>query len=191
MTMHERMTDRENLGGGAAPSHRVPDLFESLVERHAGEVQSYLLRLCGNRHDAEELAQDVFVKAFRKLDTLREIGAARRWLFTIAVNHFNDWISSRAAHRTKGFEDDDEGVADPGPDPRDVLAADELRAVLADGAAELPERQRTVLFLFCARGFDYSDIGEALGISADAVKMSLFHAREKLRRRIRGHLRNG
>ena len=161
-------------------------VFEDLVRDHAREIQLFLRKLCGNHHDAEELAQDVFIKAYRKLDTLREPAATRRWLYTIAVNHFNDWIKPRrrAAMRAIGDIDDFDLSNPKSVQPAKQAAAVEFSAWLDESILALPDRQRTVLLLFSAKGFDYADIADALGISPDAVKMSLFHAREKLKKRV-------
>lgn len=165
--------------------------LDELVGRHAREIQLFLYKLCGNHHDAEELAQDVFIKAFRKLDHLRDAAAARRWLFTIAVNHFNDWLKPKRRQRRRLDQslDLEAAVTDPRELPLDGLMTGELHGWLRDAVAELPPRQRSVLLMFSATGFDYGEIGLALGISADAVKMSLFHAREKLRDRVGRYLK--
>jgi RNA polymerase sigma-70 factor (ECF subfamily) len=175
----EKIEKGSQLGGDAGRA----ELFDQLILRHSREIQLFLYKLCGNHHDAEELAQDVFVKAYRKLDVLREQAASRRWLYTIAINHFNDWLKpkGRLLGRRALSLDENEPVVDPGDRPIDELMAGELSGWLRDAVARLPERQRSVLLLFSATGFDYGEIGAALGISPDAVKMSLFHAREKLR----------
>lgn len=161
-------------------------LFDDLVRDHAREIQLFLYKLCGNHHDAEELAQDVFIKAYRKLDTLREPAATRRWLYTIAVNHFNDWVKPRrrSALRAVGDIEDYDLSGSRNDQPAKQAAAIEFSAWLNESILALPDRQRTVLLLFSAKGFDYADIADSLGISADAVKMSLFHAREKLKSRV-------
>jgi RNA polymerase sigma-70 factor, ECF subfamily len=180
LTRYDEETPRIERRMDAATS------FEALVRTYAPEIESFLRRLCGNRHDAEELAQDVFVKAYRKIDTLREAAAARRWLFTIAVNRFNDWVTPRKRRAMAAAESIDETAPPRSPErsPAEHVAADELSRWLTDAVARLPERQRSVVLLFMARGFDYGEIAGALGISSDAVKMSLFHAREKLRGRM-------
>ncbi|MCA9322623.1 MAG: sigma-70 family RNA polymerase sigma factor [Planctomycetes bacterium] len=160
-------------------------LFDELIERHGREIRLFLQRLCGNHHDAEELTQDVFVKAFRRLDGLRESAAARRWLYTIAVNHFNDWIKPlrRTALRPLGDMIEEDARFASTERPSAQAMADEFSRSLGGWILALPDRQRTVLLLHSTKGFDYLQIGEALGITVDAVKMSLFHAREKLRKK--------
>jgi RNA polymerase sigma-70 factor, ECF subfamily len=158
-------------------------LLDELVHRHAREIQLFLFKVSGNHHDAEELAQDVFVKAFRNLDSLRDPKAARRWLFSIAVNHVNDWMRSRRRSRWRSMRElfDFELISNQ-EKPSSELSAQELGRCIAEAVAALPERQRSVVLLHAARGFAHEDVGQALGISADAAKVNLFHAREKLRR---------
>ena len=163
-----------------------PAYLRRLIASHARELQLFLTKLCGNHHDAEELAQDVFVKAYRSLDSLREPRAARRWLYRIAVNQFNDWIKPRKRGVLRPIGDPaDYDIASPmGERSTDDAMAKEFSDWLDEAIRALPDRQRTVLLLHSAKGFDYAAIAEVLGITTDAVKMSLFHAREKLRDRI-------
>lgn len=170
---------------GAKKARRL-DRFESLVAAYSREIRLFLHKLCGNHHDAEELAQDVFVKAYRKIDTLRDVAAGRRWLYTIAVNHFNDWLKpkKRSAARCIGDIADYEIVGENTERPTSRAMAREFSTWLDESILQLPDRQRTVLLLFSAKGFNYTDIAESLGITTDAVKMSLFHAREKLRDKV-------
>ncbi len=160
--------------------------FDLLVNLHAREIRRFLERLCGNHHDAEELAQDVFVKAYRALDSLRDPQAARRWLYRIAARHFNDWLRPAGRRRARSMAelpiDGPQARDEDRPGPR--LMADELQERIQAWTRELPERQRTVLLMHAMAGFDYAEIAHALGISPEAVKVNLFHAREKLRRKV-------
>lgn len=165
--------------------------FDELLDRHAREIQAFLYKLCGNHHDAEELAQDVFVKAFRKLSTLRESGATRRWLYTIAVNHFNDWVKPKRRAILRTMLEIEEQVLEGErlEQPQAAAMTRELSDFLQEETMKLPERQRTVLLLFSATGFDYQEIAKTLNITTDAVKMSLFHARERLRNQLDRYLK--
>ncbi|MEE9392959.1 MAG: RNA polymerase sigma factor [Planctomycetota bacterium] len=167
---------------GGRDAHRL----DALINLHAREIQLFLYKLCGDHHDAEELAQDVFVKAFRRLESLREPAAARRWLYAIAVNHFNDWLKPqrrRFLRAQSSLESRDVAAAISEKPVKETLAR-ELSDTLMSCVQDLPNRQRVVLLMYSAKGFGYAEIGEALGITADAVKMSLFYAREKLRGQI-------
>ncbi|MEZ6195825.1 MAG: RNA polymerase sigma factor [Planctomycetota bacterium] len=177
-----RTTDENSAEAGLRPEGAA--LLDELVRRHAREIQLFLHKLCGDHHHAEELAQDVFVKAFRNLDSLRDLGSARRWLFAIAVNHFNDWLRPRRRRLVRPVaEIGDFDLAGPASDrPGSELAARELGRAIAEGIFRLPDRQRRVVLLFSAKGFGYAEIGDALGITPEAAKVNLFHAREKLRK---------
>ena len=182
MAIFQRQKAREST----SPEVRKLQLFDRLVALHAREIRLFLHKLCGSHHDAEELTQDVFIKAFRRLDDLREEAAARRWLYRIAVNHFNDWVKpiKRTALRAVGdiHEFELRGHGDDRPSERAL--AGELSDNMREWILALPDRQRTVLLMHAAKGFVYSEIADALEISVDAVKMSLFHAREKLRKKV-------
>ncbi|MFT7618933.1 MAG: RNA polymerase sigma-70 factor (ECF subfamily) [Planctomycetota bacterium] len=182
--------DRRATPETEAPKPLVEN-FDELLERHSREIQVFLYKLCGNHHDAEELAQDVFVKAFRKLSTLREAGATRRWLYTIAVNHFNDWIKPKRRAILRTVLEIEEQIIEDGKkeQPQEAALSHELSEWLREATMQLPERQRTVLLLFSATGFDYQEIASTLNISTDAVKMSLFHARERLRIQVDRYLK--
>ena len=184
-----RLLGRRQVEAGepkASPELEKQALFERLVALHSREICGFLAKLCGNHHDAEELAQDVFVKAHRAIDGLRVPEASRRWLFTIAVDQFQDWIKPKKRRILRAVTDIE--ASDPAVDaaarPPMQAMASELSGRLESWIAALPDRQRTVLLLHSQRGFDYDQIASILEISVDAVKMSLFHAREKLRSRV-------
>lgn len=172
-----------SVGDRAAPGVESPrDLEEELVLL-APEVIAFLRHHTGDHHLGADLAQDVLARAFRSIAGLRDREALRGWLFRIAVNRFNDHIRrSRALRIDVGPVPEREAPAAERPD-REAMAS-ELDQVLRRELVKLPERQRTVLMLHGVRGMRQPEIAEVLGISVDAVKMSLFHAREKMRSRL-------
>jgi RNA polymerase sigma-70 factor (ECF subfamily) len=161
----------------------VPRDLETEVAALAPELIAFLRHHTGDHHLGADLAQDVLARAFRSLSGLRDPEALRGWLFRIAVNRFNDHVRrSRALRVDVGPVPEREAPAAERPD-REAMAS-ELDQVLRRELVKLPERQRTVLMLHGVRGMRQPEIAEILGISADAVKMSLFHAREKMRVRL-------
>lgn len=187
-----RRCDRREPAADRAAGSR-PQSFEEIAARHAREIVLFLRRHTGDHHDAEDLAQDVFVRAWRSFGTLRDAAAARTWLYQIALNRFSDFVRSRrrSADRLRQVAAPEaEGEAGPGTRPDKATMARELDARLREAILALPARQRDVILLVTARGFGYPEIAAMLGISVDAVKMSLFHAREKLRAGFAGWLRS-
>jgi RNA polymerase sigma-70 factor (ECF subfamily) len=120
------------------------------------------------------------------LDSLREPGAVRGWLFSIAVRQLLDHLKSRgraqdgAVHQLQ----DEASLTDEGVAPERAAMAREMREFLLEEALLLPERQRSVMLMHMTGAMDYEAMAKTLKITTTAAKMSLFHARERLRERL-------
>lgn len=160
--------------------------FEALISQYSREIYGYFLRATRDHHDAEELAQDVFVKAFRGMDALKQADAARSWLFSIAVRQLLDFLKSRQTRQRASNRQLDDGamINSEAGTPDRAAQAREMRAFLTDEAMRLPGRQRTVMLMHMTGAMDYRDMATALEITPAAAKMSLFHGRETLRQRL-------
>jgi RNA polymerase sigma-70 factor (ECF subfamily) len=155
------------------------EAFELIVERHRQAVYQVCYRFVGNHEDAAELAQDVFVRAFRGLRRFKGESSLRTWLYRIGVNASLNRVSVRR----------------PETEPLDPArhighAADPLAVVLRDEHAErvrrairrLPPRQRATLVLRVYQDLRHEEIARVLGSSVGAVKANFFHALGNLRR---------
>nr|MBA2302207.1 RNA polymerase sigma factor [Acidobacteriota bacterium] len=126
--------------------------FEEIYRAHSGKLYGLILRMVGNPADAEDLLQDVFLSAHRKLEGFRGESALGTWLYRLATNHCLDYLRSRAAKTsqlTDGF-DDEPGFADAGSRAiadRTVAKMDIERAV-----AQLPEGCRAAFLLHDVQG---------------------------------------
>ncbi len=158
----------------------MSDLFEQFVPR----VYLFALRLTRNRDEAEDLTQETFLQAWRHRTRLRDPGAARPWLFSIAVNLW------RSRLRRKGRGEQAAGLPDePGPRPdnlpeEDLIAEEDVQRVrkAIDG---LPARQREVVYLHACEALPPREIAAVLGISLEAVRSSLSLARKRLRTQLK------
>jgi RNA polymerase sigma-70 factor, ECF subfamily len=155
--------------------------LEELYRRYRGPVQQYLYRLSGSEDQAEELAQETFIKACTGLLAFRGDCSIATWLFRIARNTYLNSLRRPPLARVAT----DELLAIPDhdrhADPIQHLAAGEQRNAIAIALAELPEKQRTILLLRDAEGLAYAEIADVLGISLSAVKVNLFRARNAFR----------
>ncbi len=128
----------------------------------------------------------MFVKAFRHLDSLREEAASRGWLFSIAVRHLMDHLKARGrrggmrAHQLR----EEALLADTSSTPDREAIVRETRDFLMAEALSLPKRQRAVMLMHMTGAMDYEEMAQYLKISTSAAKMSLFHARERLREKL-------
>ncbi|MBL7852414.1 MAG: sigma-70 family RNA polymerase sigma factor [Cyclobacteriaceae bacterium] len=156
--------------------------FGDLVRRHRRFVINLAYRFLASRDDAEDAAQEVFVKMWRKLDGYREDSKITTWLYTMVTNQCLDVLKSPARKRGRETLSADERllVSDPGSheQARDQEERLQLVALLA---SQLPEKQQAVFVLRDLQGAETQEAAEALDMSAEAIKSNLYHARLKMR----------
>jgi RNA polymerase sigma-70 factor, ECF subfamily len=174
--------------------------FDALVERYQRRVTSVSYRLVGNLHDALEVCQETFVRAYRNLDSLEDERRFGSWLLRIATNLSLNFRRDRAVGGRRVSLDDclreeDRSVEDrladtgnPEDPPGSVLAAEELGEIVRREIAELPDQQRTALILFSIEQLPQKEVASIMNCSVEAVKWHVFQARKKLRERLAEHL---
>jgi RNA polymerase sigma-70 factor (ECF subfamily) len=152
--------------------------FEELYRQHSTRLFNLAWRMCGTRADAEDLLQEIFLLAHRKLPEFRGDSAVGTWLYRLAMNRCLDHLKSRQA-RANGAttELDEETMAAP------VLVADGGlgRIDLERAIAQLPERARAAFVLHDVEGFQHHEIATILSISEGTSKSQVHKARLKLR----------
>ena len=169
--------------------------FGSLVTKYQDRVFNAILRMCGNRDDAEELCQETFVRALEKLGSFRQASGLYTWLFRIAMN----LTISRRRRSTRvkfhsldaaGFDGESGQPRNVLPDPRQsspleaVAKADADRQVLK-ALEELDEEFRVAVVLRDVEGMNYEQIAQVLEIPVGTVKSRLYRARSVLQRKLR------
>ena len=155
--------------------------FEQLYRRHAGRVHGAILRLVGmDRARAEELTQDAFVQAWRKLGSFRHESAFATWLHRLGVNIA--LMDLRIRRDEDAMDDDDLQAAAGGEIP--FCAAE--RGDLERAVAALPTRARAVLVLHDVEGYKHEEISAELRMAVGSSKAQLHRARGLLRRKLGG-----
>ena len=155
--------------------------FEELYRAHAGKLFSVACRMLGNPADAEDLLQEIFLSAHRKLDGFRGESALGTWLYRLATNHCLDYLRSRAARTNQLTDtlDDDQGRFEPG---RGGLAEQAITKMdLERALAQLPEGCRAAFVLHDVEGLEHKEVAEALGIAEGTSKSQVYKARLRLR----------
>jgi RNA polymerase sigma-70 factor (ECF subfamily) len=148
------------------------DAFEVLVHRHQAPVYRVALRMLGTAADAEDVAQETFVQAWRSLARFHGNSAFATWLYRIATNRSLDVLAKR-----RPSEDLDDLQGDSSLDPAAIYAQRERTAGVLDVVQALPPDQRAPLVLREFEGLSYEEIGAVLGISLAAVKGRIHRAR--------------
>ena len=156
------------------------DAFDVIVERHRRQVYQLCYRFAGNHEDAADLAQDVFVRAFRGLKNFKGQSSLGTWLYRIGVN-----VSlNRAAVKKPVIEpiEPDRHVDTHAQSPLDNLLRDEHGAQVRAAIERLPPKQRATVILRVYHEMPHEEIARTLGSSVGAVKANFFHALGTLRR---------
>jgi RNA polymerase sigma-70 factor (ECF subfamily) len=158
-----------------------PAAFEALYRSHAGRLFGLVSRMLGSAAEAEDVLQDTFVSAHRKMAGFRGESSLGTWLYRLAVNHCLDHLrgkQSRMARTTDSL--DAEGAAEPAA-ALPVLPEAIARIDLERAIAQLPHGCRAAFVLHDVEGLDHREVGAALGISEGTSKSQVHKARMKLR----------
>ncbi len=160
-------------------------VYAVLVDRYKGLVHDLVSRMLGDAVEAEDIAQDAFVKAYLSLRDFRGESKFSTWVCRIALNRCKDVLrkQGRAPWTRSGHEDGPQvaEVADDRETPVDSAERREREAALHRALARLPVKYREALVLRHIEGMEFQEIGRVLGIAAGAAKVRAFRARGMLR----------
>jgi RNA polymerase sigma-70 factor (ECF subfamily) len=186
--VHEREDDELVI----ATARGEAGAFRVLVERWSPRILAFLTRALGSRTDAEDLAQETFLRAFRAAHRYRAEGRFASWLFRIAGNLARQEMRRR---KVRGFfiggaAPDDQQALDslPAPhhfDPEGALHDAETRAAISMAIARLPDRQRLAVLLRYFEGMQLRQVADALGTSDEAAASLVARGTAKLRKLLR------
>lgn len=159
------------------------DCLEVLVRRYATGLLTYLSRMCGDGHRAEELVQEVFLTVWTKRKTYKLDKPFKAWLYTIATNR------CRSAFRGKKNQplaslDESAGFSPEAEDhgPMDIAVNSENASLVSAAVANLPEQQRMVVTLRIWGGMSYAEIAQSAGRTEATIRSHMHRALESLRR---------
>jgi len=182
--------------GGSAPA------FEELVLRYQNRLLTILEHLVGNREQAEDLAQETFLRVFRARERYEPGAKFSTWLFTIANNVASNALRSRSRRREVGVPEgngsesgalqlDQMAKAASGLQPTRNLDKVEQAEMVRHAVAALSERQRMALLLAKFEGMSYQDIADSMDLSVQAIKSLLSRARVNLKEILTPYVEQG
>jgi len=169
------------------------DAFAVLVERHQHSVVGTVAKMLGNANDAEDVAQQVFVRVWKSAERYEPTAKFTTWLMTITRNLVFNEMRRLQRSRMVSMETREEDPPMQFPDdsaraPGEVLLGVELEQAIDDAIASLPEMQRMALVLRRYEEMPYEEIAKVLDTSVAATKSIIFRARNELRERLRKYL---
>ena len=161
----------------------TPD-FEVLTRQHKDAVYRQMLRVCGNREDAEDVLVEALLKAYRHLDQLRDSAAFRAWLAQIGRRvcwQLKEREALLPLLQLSTLEEEGREIAGGEPGPEVEMARRQMKQLLEDAIASLPPLYRNVYQLRDVEDRAGDDVAKQLGISRAAMKSRLHRARELVR----------
>lgn len=179
-----------------------PGAFERFVETYRQKIFQYTLLMCGQREDAEEVAQETLLKVFEKIDQLREPAHLKAWVFRIARNAcfmrrrksvFAPTEELSLDELMPRFSEDGDGkrleIADWSAIPEELAINSQLGRILRKAIEELPEIYRAVILLRDVEELSTEETAEVLDVTEDTVKTRLHRARLAVRQSLDRYLR--
>ncbi len=163
------------------------EAFRTLVTRYHPRIFNLIHNLVKDRDEADDLAQEVFIKAFRSLAGFKGQAQIYTWLYRIAVNRCLDWLKNRGRHpemtleRVEVYRADEAHLQSPGTADAEMVQR-ELGRALEKALQAIPSDYRVALTLREVDGLSYEEIAEVMECSVGTVKSRLFRARLQLQR---------
>lgn len=166
--------------------------FETFLHNYQNMVFSTAMRLTANQSEAEDITQEVFLRAYERFHELNGSPTVGGWLKTVArnlsLNHLSRyrsrWTFFSEIARDEDGDDERDVEFQAADDTHENLAASERRAMVEQALLGLPVNQRVPLVLHHFEGLQYDEIAEKLGVSMGKVKTDIFRGREALRRKL-------
>jgi RNA polymerase sigma-70 factor (ECF subfamily) len=166
--------------------------FETLIENYHDEIYRYIWRLLDSAInadgtvEAQDLTQEVFMRAYRTFERLRPDSNYRAWLYKIATNCAYTALKrgQRQARYSVSLEDESEDLPDVSQSPDEQTAHHDTLAMVRQIIAALPAKQQAAVMLRHVQGLDYFEIARALGCSEDSARANVYQAIRHLRREL-------
>jgi RNA polymerase sigma-70 factor (ECF subfamily) len=158
------------------------DALRRLFDLYRDRMLRFAFRYCGDLDDAEDLTQEIFLRAFERIGSYRCESAFSSWLYRLAANLcLNFRRQSRRFEPLDAIEDRISGASD---DPADAAISSEQEDAMMKAVSDLPDGLRIAFLLVRLEGFSYAEAAESLGVSPEAVRMRMMRARRALRVRL-------
>lgn len=169
--------------------------FEGLVQAHKNRIYGYICRLTNDSPDAEDMTQEVFIRAYQSMHAFRHDAAVDTWLYRIATNLVIDRArrAKRAPQMVAVAPDTDDSLGEipassRDSDPQATAQLGELQKQVQKAIHSLPTKLRSVVVLHDMEGLSYEEVAQTVGCPVGTVKSRLFNARLLLRRKLQHYM---
>ena len=161
------------------------EAFAYIVDRYKVQIYNLMYRYSNTKQDAADMTQEVFCRAFERLNQYQKRKRFFSWLYTLALNHAKDWQTKKNNRRRKLAQFSAETVNNEASSAHSLLEADQEAASLTAALATLPDDRREMVLLRYRHEHSIKEIAEIFDLSESAVKMRLHRALEDLRNKLK------
>ena len=170
--------------------------YDQLVRKYQGKIYGLVYNMTSNKHDAEDMVQDIFVKAYQALPRFKGNSSFYTWLYRISINRTINFVKKRKKKAALSLDDIDMGLErdeayvelSSQDTPFRGTQLNELQIKLNEAVQTLSEKHRTVVVLHDIQGVPHDEIAEMLEISSGTVRSRLFYARKLLQAELTEYL---
>jgi len=158
--------------------------FDEVVTTYQSMVINVCYGFTGNREDAEDIAQDVFIKVWEKIQSFKSESSLKTWIYRIAVNTSLNFIRKQKFHALLENLDNAFSFATKGPDPEEADREKEQKNRVREAIRLLPKNQRIAITLKNMRDLSYHEIAEIMEATVSSVESLIFRAKKNLRKKL-------
>lgn len=167
-------------------------IYKYVYDQYSRMVYSVGFRMIGNKEEAEDVTQDVFIKVFNSINSFREDSKLSTWIYQITVNTCLNKLRRKKAINflSLNFWEDEKGEQEMASDnltPRDEIEKSELQKIVQDAINTLPAKQKSAIILSRYEELTYKEIAKIMEISLSSVESLLFRAKENLAKKLIPH----
>jgi RNA polymerase sigma-70 factor (ECF subfamily) len=159
--------------------------FEKILFQYEKAIFNYLLKITGQKQDAEDLAQETFIKLYLSLEKIEADKSFKAWLYKIATNTAYDWLRRKRKQPALSNIEDLEEKIESETSKNDLSYYTEQKEIISSGLDKIEPAHRSILLLYYFQDFSYGEIADILGIPINTVKTHLYRAKRSLKKKIK------
>lgn len=164
-------------------------IYKYVFDQYSRMVYGVCFRMSGNKEEAEDVTQDVFIKVFNSINSFREDSKLSTWIYQITVNTCLNRLRRKKAINflSLNFWEDEKGENEMAADnltPRDEIEKSEIRKIVQDAINTLPAKQKSAIILSRYEELTYKEVAKIMGVSLSSVESLLFRAKENLAKKL-------
>lgn len=173
----------------ACQKHNDLKAFEQLIKRHQNKIRSVVYKFLNNAEDLDDISQEVFIKAFKSINSYRGDASFSTWLCKIAINTCKDKVKSQKSYSQKVISIDEERIKDIPENSSNcldnLLTISEEQKLVFKEIKKLPTNQQLALILHDIEDLSYDEISKISDCPVGTVKSRLFNARKTLKEKLK------